>query len=165
MPPTETREFEGHVWTVQKFTGRESLALFRRLTALAAEPLSAAVQETSELIKDPDEIDLVTILAMAGGALGVAGKMAERLSDAELQALSERLLAQTQCDSKAINFDLLFQGEILMLLRALAFVVEVNFVGPFVSSLGPAVGTALKKMMTMVNASTLDASSAASSTP
>ena len=146
-----TKEIGGHQWTTETFTGRESLSLFRTLTALAAEPISNALGDVGSKIRGEDKFDLSLMVAVAGGAIGLAGKIAGRLSDDELFALSQRLLKQTLCDNKSVlpQFDILFKGDVLLLLKVLVFVVEENFVGPFVSSLSPAVSTAFQKLVAM----------------
>ncbi len=159
MQSPEVREIDGHSWTVVKFTGRESLALFRRLTALAAEPIADAIMTASKSVSPGEDIDVTTILAVAGGAIGLAGKVSSKLTDDEFVALAERLLKFSQCDNKPIAFDSLFQGGTLMLLKVLAFVVEVNFVGPFVSSFGPAVSSALRSLTAKVAALSPETSS------
>ena len=81
MQSPEVREIDGHSWTVVKFTGRESLALFRRLTALAAEPIADAIMTASKSVSPGEDIDVTTILAVAGGAIGLAGKVSSKLTD------------------------------------------------------------------------------------
>lgn len=146
MQTPETREIDGHSWTVSKFTGRESWSIFRQLTALAAGPLSDTVDKVSSRIDPDQQFNLQTILKVSGGAVGLAGDIAAKMTDAELEALSNRLLKFTQVDRRQVVFDADFQGAIPTLLKVLAFVIEVNFVSPFSAWLGPVASTALAKM-------------------
>jgi len=159
-----------HNWTVETFNGREGLALFRTLVALAGEPIFEAVKEAVSGL-DPDaEVTGAFLLDMAGGAAGLAGKLATKLGDDELFNLSKRLLGQTLCDGQSTvkMFEQLFKGNVLLLFQVLAFVVEVNFIGPFASFLGPAVSSALGKMSTTIGSaigSTPETSSVTNTTP
>ena len=141
-----TREIDGSVWTTVLFPGRQSLRLFRQLTALGAEPLQSAADTIANSVPGIDEdISVAEILRVLGGVVGFAGKLADNMSDEEFEALAERLLSLTKCDGSKIAFDDLFQGRLPTLLKVLAFVVEVNFAGPFAASLGPMVSSAFAR--------------------
>lgn len=142
MHPPVVRTIDGHDWTVTLFLGRESLALGRQLMALAAEPAAEAIQKASEQVKDLDKVDLVKGLSLASSALWLIGKLAAKLDEKAFVELAERLIKFTQRDSKGIAFDADFQGELPTLIKVLAFIVEVNFMGPFANWLGPVVSSA-----------------------
>lgn len=147
MTQTEhEREIDGHLWSVSLHTGREALTLFRHLSALVAGPIAEAVESAVGDIDIDTEMGAQQILGLLGGAVGIVGQVASKLTDEELLALSARLLKFTRCDNKPIAFDLAFRGAIPTLFKVLAFVVEVNFVGPFAASLGPAVGGVLARL-------------------
>jgi len=151
------RTIGGRVWIVDTFGGRESLSLFRQLTSLAAGPFSEAAREVNEQLDGNTEIDVSVLLKVLGGVVGLIGRMSEKLDDAQFTALAERLLKCTSCRTEerlvpaAAGMEILFKGDIGTLLQVLAFVVEVNFVGPFASSMGAQVFTAIEKLKTLAN--------------
>ena len=146
------REIGGRVWVTDTFGGKESLSLFRQLTVLAAGPISEAAKEVGDQLDGVDVDGPQAILTILGGAAGLAGRMAEKLSDAEFTALAQRLLRATLCrvEGKNVNagdhMEVLFKGDVATLLQVLAFVVEVNFIGPFSSLIGPAVGSVMARL-------------------
>lgn len=162
------REIGGHRWTVETFTGRESLALFRTVWALSGEAIAETVRDVSEKVSADDDLSVTLVFEMVGGVAGLAGKIAARLSDDELIKLATRLLAQTMCDGKGVlpTFDATFKGDVALLLRVLSFVIEVNFYGPFASWLGPAVSSGLQGLMAKIGGhSPPETSSATKPTP
>lgn len=160
------RTIGGKVWIVDTFGGREELALFRQLTALFAVPFTEAISDISNQVDANTDLDATVILKLLGGVVGVAGRMADKLDDAQFTALAQRLLKSTICRAQERNLnaaehmETLFKGDIGTLLQVLAFVVEVNFIGPFASSIGPAVSMVISKLKEMGTTLTSPASSA-----
>lgn len=123
MRVTQTRQIGEHTYSVSQLPARRALEMFGRLGKSLGPALFEAIARGGQVDPDADAMDLVAALAPA------LGSVFSRLPPGELTALADELLEPATCDGAPIKpqFDLLFQGQILALLRVLAFAVEVNY--------------------------------------
>jgi hypothetical protein len=121
---TQTRTIDGQQWTVTQFPATVGLRVASRLLKLISGPVGDAVSGIDGNLMDAR-------ISMDAKSMGAALKgLAGALEPDDVVDLAVTLLEGARCDSTEISratFDVVFQGRYGTLLKALAFVVEVNF--------------------------------------
>lgn len=126
----DTKEFSGHSWRVSQLPARRAVAMFTRLgRALGPAAFQALATGGKSLASHglDEDVDLVgAVLPALSPALAT---LFDRLKDDELNEIADVLLETALCDGVPVlkQYDALFQGQVLMLLRVLAFAIEVNY--------------------------------------
>jgi hypothetical protein len=123
MKTTETRDIGGLTFAVSQLPARRALEMFGRLGKALGPAAFEAMARGASVDPDSNALDLAVSIAPA------LGSIFSRLPEGELTAITEALLEPATCNGVAIKpqLDLLFQGKILLLLKVLAFAVEVNY--------------------------------------
>lgn len=123
MRVTQTRQIGARTYAVSQLPARRALEMFGRLGKALGPAAFEAVARGGQVDPESDAMELVGALAPA------LGTVFARLPPGELSAIADELLEPATCDGVPVKpqLDLLFQGQILELLKVLAFAVEVNY--------------------------------------
>jgi len=119
MRHDHTKEIDGRQWTVTEFPATAGLKIWWELQrALGPAILSVIAEAWSK-----GDQGAATALAAA------LSDVSQKISPDQIVDLCKRLLQDTRCDGKEVlpQFDLLFVGGYLTLLKVCAYVVEVNY--------------------------------------
>lgn len=123
---------DGREWSLALLPASAGLKLGSRLVKLLGPAVAEAVKSQSGSAADLLNTDTNKLG-------GVFETLSQRLGEPEAADLVKELVTSgVLCDGKEVNaatFDLLFQGEYLLLLKVAAWVVEANYKLPFSSLL------------------------------
>lgn len=117
MVKTDTRTIDGSVYVVTQLPAMRAFKTLNRLGRTIGPAVAKLMGAGST---DFMELDA----AFLGSAVEA---LFERLSDDDLQAITEALLYNTTVDKAPLNFDLEFAGRMDTLLKVLKFAFEVNY--------------------------------------
>lgn len=164
MIVTQTKNIDGHDFTVTQLPGFRSMRMLNRLMRVLGPGLAKLAGEVQNAqrklpkLRSVDQLLNVDVSAFGEGLTELFAK----LSDDELESITRALLEGTRVKSATITkgqdiellpvFDVVMQGRVWTSLKLLVFAVEVNY-GDFFASMGLRSG-ALAQLVTGESAST-----------
>lgn len=125
----EARSIGGHTFKISQLPAKRALEMFGRLGRALGPAAFEALAKGSKILGDDMEADIDLVAEILPALAPSLATLFDRLPPGELTGIADVLLEPALCDGVPLGpqFEEVFQGNILLLLKTVAFAVEVNY--------------------------------------